>query len=461
MANAKAKQKTQAAACAGESRFALPLLLTLSAAFGAFLLLNLLTPLYMDDYSYMRDFATKEPVSSLSDLLRSMAVHYEKVNGRYVPHFLAQLFLMWGKGIFNFLNAAAGVLLLSGMYAAASPRGGRSRAFRPAVFLAAGLGLWICVPAFGQSCLWLTGACNYLWGGMLAFAALALSRRPPSAAVTAAVFILGFLAGNTAENGAAALLVAAVGYAVSDRLCTPALSPGAPSGAPRFRSAFLIAGVLTGIVLTLAAPGEWVRLTGQETAFSLSVIAGRTGALALRYLRRMWLPLLSAAVLLLFCRLTRRPLSRAAVGESAALMLGSLAGQFSLILSPAAPDRALCFPVFFGVAALLRLYTGAFPEALRGHAPRLTALVTAAAFAVSFGMTAGHLYEVYRAYTARDLSAKQQVAAGARLLTLPILSDGSRFTLYESWGDLDTDPAGWQNVALARYYGADAVTGQK
>lgn len=446
----------------GERRTSLSFFAVLLASGAALLILNFYTPLYMDDFSYMRDFATKAPISSLSDLLRSMAVHYQKVNGRYAPHFLAQLFLWWGKPVFCFLNTAAGLFLLFGIYRLAFPHR-RGETFRPFFLLSAALGLWLCTPAFGQSYLWLTGACSYLWGAAAGVSALALFRRAPcerkgrEIPLCAGLFLLGFLAGNAAENGAAALLTAAVGYTLADRL----VMTGETDRRPLFcRGACLTVGVLSGIVLTLAAPGEWTRLAGEGGTLSVPVLFGRFWELSLRYLRWLWLPLLLSVGLLLFCRVRRRPLPRRACLEAAVLFLGSLAGQFSLVLSPASPDRALCFSVIYGVAAFLRLCAGVFPAPLWGHGPRLACCLAAAAFVLSFALTAAHLHGIYQAYLARDLAAQEQIAAGAHCLTLPILSDDSRFSLYESWGDLDGDPAAWQNVALARYYGVDAVAGQ-
>ena len=115
---------------------------------GAFFALNLLTCLYADDFSYTYTFAVKENkyrISNLYELYLSQRNHYQVMNGRTVVHTLAQLFLMWGKPLFNVLNTLAflglGVLIYH--------HGCGSRTdFRPGAFFAVFFLLWVVTPAF-------------------------------------------------------------------------------------------------------------------------------------------------------------------------------------------------------------------------------------------------------------------------------------------------------------------------
>ena len=82
-----------------------------------FYLLNAMTPICLDDFSYTRNFVTESAdFVSVSDICQSMGIHYLKVNGRIVVHFLAQLFLWWGKPAFNFINTFAFLGLGTLMY---------------------------------------------------------------------------------------------------------------------------------------------------------------------------------------------------------------------------------------------------------------------------------------------------------------------------------------------------------
>lgn len=57
--------------------------------FVLFLLLNILTPLYADDYSYSFSFATGERINNISQIIPSQIIHYYNLNGRSIAHILA------------------------------------------------------------------------------------------------------------------------------------------------------------------------------------------------------------------------------------------------------------------------------------------------------------------------------------------------------------------------------------
>ena len=80
-------------------------------------LLNVHTPLQMDDYDYSFSWSTGKPLAGVADVLASQAAHYRLWGGRSVVHTLAQLFLYWGKGVFNIANTAAYMLLVLELYA--------------------------------------------------------------------------------------------------------------------------------------------------------------------------------------------------------------------------------------------------------------------------------------------------------------------------------------------------------
>ena len=76
---------------------------------GIFLLLFVCThetDLIADDYRYCFSYADDSRIVSAAQIFPSMAAHRHIMNGRVVPHFLVQLFLMLPKGIFDFVNAA-------------------------------------------------------------------------------------------------------------------------------------------------------------------------------------------------------------------------------------------------------------------------------------------------------------------------------------------------------------------
>ena len=136
-----------------------PIWLLCAAVFITVFLLSVLTPKYADDFCYTFSFATDRRIQSVADIFPSMATHRVLLNGRVVPHFFVQLFLMFPKAVFSVLNALQAVLLmlLSSRYLQSE---GRTKCL---VLLCGLFGIWIFSPSFGENYLWLDGAVNYSW----------------------------------------------------------------------------------------------------------------------------------------------------------------------------------------------------------------------------------------------------------------------------------------------------------
>ena len=175
--------------------------------------LTLLTPKYADDFAYSFSFATDQRIRSVADIFPSMAEHRILLNGRVVPHFLVQLFLMMPKAVFSLLNALQVVLMfhLTGKYL-------RSTESTKCILLFCGaFGIWVFTPSFGENALWLDGSVNYCW----AMTVLMLFLDPYISAWFAMSchqktmpFLLhvlfAFAAGAWSENGSLAFLLLAV-----------------------------------------------------------------------------------------------------------------------------------------------------------------------------------------------------------------------------------------------------------
>ena len=125
------------------------------------LLLNCLTPYLADDYTFAYAFDTGERLHSLPQLISSLVFHYHEWSGRVIVKFFAQGFTMFPKLLFNVCNA--GMFMALGLVLYKLAVGRRSQ---KADWLALALiyaALWEISPVFGQTNLWMCGACNYLW----------------------------------------------------------------------------------------------------------------------------------------------------------------------------------------------------------------------------------------------------------------------------------------------------------
>lgn len=78
----------------------------------AFYLLDRWSLFYLDDYRYAFIMDTCTPIESIKDIWESQVIHYQTINGRFLVHFVVQLFCgILGIEIFRIFNTAFFVLL--------------------------------------------------------------------------------------------------------------------------------------------------------------------------------------------------------------------------------------------------------------------------------------------------------------------------------------------------------------
>ncbi len=428
-------------------------LLALAAAAAAFYALNVLTPLYADDYSYVFTFEYAEEkfrITNLSQLFYSQLNHYMVMNGRTVAHTLAQLFLMWGKPVFNVINTAA--FLLLGWAMQALMTGGRGTSLPHWLF--ALFGLWFVTPAFGQDFLWLTASCTYLYCVLLVLAYLipwrrALEGEDRGGAWRALAFLpFGVLAGWTSENAAAAMIGMEVLFIIAFAL------KKRPVRAWMFTG---LAGTLAGFALLIFAPGQTARLEGTGGFGTLTDWLYRALSISWNAFRYLWLP---ALVFLLLAGLKLWQDRRFAWRDWLAVgifLLGSLASAYCMVASTMFPARAWSCVVIYTLITVGCLASACdWPRVSKYLLPGLciTALVVAG---VLYAQAVQSIYATNRAVLARDESAAAQKAAGATELVLEPIAADSRYNCYAPEGDLLPDSSLWPNTALANYYGVDKV----
>ena len=175
-------------------------IIILASIFIMMLVLNLLTPLLADDYSYSLS-TDNTKINSLMDIINYQIQHYLHWGGRTVAHTIAQCFLMFPKFIFSIVNSLMYIILIYLIYLHAKDN---STTQKPILLLLIHLGLWFLLPVFGQTCLWLVGSCNYLWTTVIILLLLLQYRKSSGNNDTIkqviGTFLLGIIAGWTNEN---------------------------------------------------------------------------------------------------------------------------------------------------------------------------------------------------------------------------------------------------------------------
>lgn len=251
--------------------FSVRMLMVLCVVGGIFFCMNCLTGYWADDGWYMDSFATGERITSVWDIFPSMYAHYFKMNGRLVTHFLAQLFLMLDKMVFNMVNTLCFLALGVIVYWYCGFFEGKRRAIRLALIF---IFLYYLTPGFWEDFLWVTGASNYLYGMLLVLLFLIPYRRslnqdlpstdrgPAGKWLCAMIMLpLGAIAGATNENLGGMLV------------CVTALVIGVQAVLYKKKPPLWMftgcLGSLAGCIFMLSAPGNSER-TGRTQALAVS-----------------------------------------------------------------------------------------------------------------------------------------------------------------------------------------------
>ncbi|MDD4850980.1 MAG: DUF6056 family protein [Gemmiger sp.] len=299
-------------------------------------LLNCLTPYLADDFTFAYAFDTGLRLQSLPQLLQSLAFHYQEWTGRVIVKFFAQGFTMLPKVVFNLCNAAAYLGLGLVVYRLA--RGRRTGRYDILAFVLIQAALWEVSPAFGQTNLWLCGACNYLWATLGCLACLLPWRyylQKPFAAggkMAAGMAVAGLFAGWLSENTSAGLLVCLV-------LCL-CITLRRQHKAPLWMWANL-AGSLLGFALLVLAPGNYNRADDFPDATPFLT------KYAVRFLNctnMLWdnaLPLLFGfAVLFTLLWYQKKELPATSLAWPLVLLAGGLGANYAMLLSPFYYERS-------------------------------------------------------------------------------------------------------------------------
>lgn len=422
----------------------------------AFYALNVLTCLYADDFSYTYTFAVttgKYRISNLHELFLSQRNHYLVMNGRAVVHTLAQLFLMWGKPVFNVLNTAAFLTLGLLIYRHGS---GKSGVFRPSMlFCVFGL-LWVVTPAFGESFLWLVGSCNYLFGILIILAVLlpvskALDEdfAPMAGWKTGLYFIFCLLAGWTNENNSVALVVIF--------LCCILWLLVTKQKVPVWIWMGL-AGSAIGCLLLLLSPGQATRLAGYGGFGGLRTWIYRGISITAHLVGYLGIELGLMILFVLKCVRNKRSVRE--LLRPSVFCLAGLASTYSMILAPTFPTRTWSGPVVFFTITLIALWRLVEPEPDKMHRGLTITVSVLAVLAVAgtYIWAVQDINETRNAFQLREKYIAEELAAGQREITLSPIHGHTRWNCYNEYDDLNDDPSQWPNTAYAMYYGLDRVS---
>lgn len=308
---------------------------------------NIIVPFMMDDFWYSTDLTTGEPLSGLSDIIRSQVWHYLNWGGRSITHAFLQLSLMSGERAADVINTIMTLVLVLEMGILA----GNSYGKRKPVLYALMFGMLIALcPNLRMSMLWQAGCANYVYSSVwiLAFYIVYIRALDPDKKdlPMAVIFMLplGLITGWSTENmGPSACAVAGL-------ITFMMFKKGTAKG---MKLVWMIEGViasLAGSAICILAPGNSVR-----TLDSVDDLALTFPERLLQMLKGIGDYLFPALVILVFSIIIYKTNVKDKIPAFVLyLLLGALLSYGAMIMSPHYPDRAA-----FGTCVLIEAASGA------------------------------------------------------------------------------------------------------
>lgn len=208
--------------------------------------LNYFTPMASDDWNYVFVFGTDDRIQTLWDVIKSQYNHYLQWNGRLVAQSTAQIidsFLPKQAG--NVLNTLIFFVFLWTIGINVS----RDRKQFPLITASAFVLIFLLLPGFNMTCLWITGASNYMYVATLLLlfhhVLEKVSFKRPS--MLPLLFLFGAICGWTNEAFVVGMAGAYLFYYLRHRqeLTT--------------QRTVMLAGFFVGALFLVLSPGSWQR----------------------------------------------------------------------------------------------------------------------------------------------------------------------------------------------------------
>ena len=392
------------------------LTLLLLIAIGFFIVSHF-TPLHTDDYNY-HFINSPEEIRNVNPWPGFMSFYTDNFAGvaRIVPHMFVALFSdITGKGIFNIFSTVGFILLCYLLAAVATPD---KRLRLPVTLLAATL-IWFAIPGVFEACLWMAGACNYLFVAIiiLAFYRSITSDSPCVNPLWSLPlwFAFGFLTGWTNEGFTTGLSAGcALHYIVLRRDKLNA------------RRIAMLSGLLAGTMLICLTPFNLYRfIIGHSGDFSLhaSLMSIFTSLSSMTNIRIAFL-LVIMAVLLKVSRHVTKTETRDFIKKHS-IIITAWVVSFAFIVMAGHTTGHSRFPTeFFALILLLSVIC----RFLSARAVKISSLSGGIAMAISFIAVIPHTKTNFDSF--EDM--RRQIIAGDTIITSDNIYGNSYTSRYSS-----------------------------
>ena len=423
-------------------------LLVTGGIFFLMLVLNRLTPLICDDFTYNLNFLTKEPLGGFLEIFPSMYAHSYKMNGRLISHGLAQVFMLLVPGVFDMVNAAVFALTLWLMHRLC---GSKSAVLMIASFCM----LWLFQPSYGQVVLWQVGAINYFWSltALLLFIAPELLRFREGRKLLKKKWHWACFCGYAFLFGWYNEIASFVGIVMVP--CLVLLGRWMNGDKLTFKRFAPVVFAILGYIVMLSMPAQAANKSGGLT---MELLTTRFRDCVTMLQTHCGFLLLLVTLLDSWCAVAR--VNKKSILGATLMALAGICANFMPIAASYYPERCMCTTVLLLIMAIVWLARELMKT--KGFAVIAAGMALIAVLTIPSGIRGCRdILSCARQNEVREQTIAAAIESGETDVTANVVIPQTRWSGYWDLRDLSTeDPETWPNHSMAVYYGIDSIIGE-
>ena len=421
-------------------------------------ILNFKTPLLVDDFVYSFIYQTSDRLNNIYDVFISQKNHYFLWGGRNVAHFCVQFFLLFNKSLFNVVNSVVYVGFILLIYFCCNI----GRRTNISLFIIINLLIWTFIDVFGQTILWLTGSCNYMWGTTFIMLTILPYRiyleklqDKDNLLKIILLFFSGVISGWTNENAALAMIFIIIMFIVSYKfLCKIKVPKWSISG---------LVGSIIGYSIMMLSPGNYLRAKTYpiECDNILLKYFNCFKTISINGINRLFIIALILVILLCISIYFNGKKLNANRITSIIFIIGSLISMYSMIAAPVFPARAwFCVSIYF-IVSVCSIYAELENNQLikMTIVPVLT--ISFIPFLLSFKSAYSDISNTYNLYQERDQYILSQKNDHIYNITVNRIHPKTKYNPAFGLSDISKNKNDAVNKAIAKYYDLENIVAKK
>lgn len=418
--------------------------IVLISVFLLILLLNILTPLLADDYSYALKINGKR-IKNVLDIFNFQLNHYLKWGGRTLVHSIAQIFLMMPKAIFNISNSLIYILFLYTIYLIIK---GNNKKYSFMLILI-NFVIFFSLPVYGENTIWLIGSCNYLWATtfILLFIYIYTNNnyKKNNKWKNLLIFLFGIVVGWSNENTSFGLISILTTYLVIDKIKNTKIS--------KFKICGLI-GVIIGFAIMILAPGNYVRASkfNENTNIIIKIVRNIINY-TISAIDYMWIPIIATIVLIIYYIYNRKKINF----NFYPYIIGSFFSIYSMVLSPEFPERSWMGPIIFLIIADGILIYNLLNEKFIKYVVINFTIILSIFYMREYLVLVKDINVVRKTWNYRIETINRGKKQNKKEFEFYYLDTKNTKAPHYGLADLSDNPKGWPNLAIEYYYKIDSI----